>query len=232
MWYLESAESPLLSPMTHIRPCGTWTSKGIVEGTALGNRYDVSWSGTPLTVMRPAVSQHFTSSPPTPTTRLIRSCSSLDGSRPTKVNTSLMPRTKKLPEAGVAVPSSQPPGSWKTTIWPRCGCAPNHGENLFTSTRSPGMIVFCIDCEGMKNAWTMKVLMPRASSNAMASRMGISRHSRIGLSRRRRPLATPGPPVASPPRPAPVPSLAEYRFRMKKGEHQEGRHPRSRGYRG
>ncbi len=53
---------------------------------------------------------------------------------------------------GVAVPSSQPPGSWKTTICPRCGCAPNQGENLFTSTRSPGRIVFCIDCDGMKNA--------------------------------------------------------------------------------
>ena len=38
MWYLESAESPRLSPITHIRPCGTWTSKGIVDGTALGYR--------------------------------------------------------------------------------------------------------------------------------------------------------------------------------------------------
>ena len=38
MWYLESAESPRLSPITHIRPCATWTSKGIVEGAAPGNR--------------------------------------------------------------------------------------------------------------------------------------------------------------------------------------------------
>jgi hypothetical protein len=65
------------------------------------------------------------------------------------VNTLLTPRTIALLEAGVAAPSSQPPGSWKTTIWPRWGWAPNHGENLFTSTRSPGMIVFSIDCDGM-----------------------------------------------------------------------------------
>lgn len=107
------------------------------------------------------------------------------------MNTSLMPRTTALFEGGVAALSSQPPGSWKTAIWPRCGWAPNHGENLFTSTRSPGMIVFCIDCDGMKKACTMNVLMPRASSSAMPSRIGISRQSRIGLSRRRRPLATP-----------------------------------------
>ena len=71
----------------------------------------------------------------------------------TNVNTSLMPRTIVLLEGGAAAVSSQTPGSWKTTIWPRCGVAPNHGENLFTSTRSPGMIVFSIDCEGMKKAW-------------------------------------------------------------------------------
>jgi len=135
------------------------------------------------------------------------------------VKTLLTSRTIGLSEAGVAVPSSQPPGSWKTTIWPRCGWAPNQGENLFTSTRSPGMIVFCIDCDGMKNACTMKVLIPRASSRAMPSRMGISRHNLIGLSRRRRPFATP---ILQSPRTAPragATSLADYRFRLKKGEH-------------
>ncbi len=134
------------------------------------------------------------------------------------MKTFLTPRTIALSLVGVVVPSSQPPGSWKTTIWPRCGWAPNHGENLFTSTRSPGRIVFCIDWEGMKNAWTMKVLIPSASSSAMPSRMGISRHSRIGLSRRRRPFATP---VLQSLRTAPragVTGFADYRFRLKKGD--------------
>lgn len=176
--------------------------------------------------MRPCVSQHFTSSPPMAMTRLIRSCSSLEGSSPTKVNTSLMPRTMGLLEVGVAVPSSQPPGSWKTTTCPRCGWAPNHGENLFTSTRSPGMIVFCIDCDGMKNAWTMNVLMPRASSNAMPSRIGISRQSRIGLSRRRRPFATP---VLQSPRTALRAGVQPRRLPIPP---EERRAPSDRGYRG
>jgi len=219
MWNRESAESPRLSPITQIRPTGTLTSKVIVEGAAPGNRYAVSLSGVPLTVTRPCASQHLTSSPAMPMTRLIRSCSLLEGSRPTKVKTFLTSRTTALSLTGVVVPSSQPPGSWKTTIWPRCGVEPNHGENLFTSTRSPGMIVFSIDCEGMKNAWTMKVLMPRASSSAIPSRIGISRHNRIGLSRRRRPLTTP---ILQSPRTAPragVANVADYRFRLKKGEH-------------
>lgn len=82
MWYLESAESPRLSPMTQIRPGLTVTSNLMVDGCAPGKRYPVSSSGTPLTVIRPCASQHTTWSPDTPMTRLIRSCSLADGSSP------------------------------------------------------------------------------------------------------------------------------------------------------
>ena len=79
----------------------------------------------------------------------MRSCSLPSGSSPTQEKTFLTPPTKALSFL-ISEGSSQPPGSLNTTIWPRCGVQPNHGVSLFTSTRSPGSMVCCMDCDGMK----------------------------------------------------------------------------------
>src|ERR1700739_4477102 len=87
-WARESAECVRLSPITHNRPCGTWTGPnslprhGYTDGSAImvaGLRYG-SLSGLPLTV-KPVSAPHFTVFPPTPMTRLTRSFSS-GGTKP------------------------------------------------------------------------------------------------------------------------------------------------------
>ncbi len=66
----ESSEIARLSPMTHSRPRGTTTLNGWFDGLAPGNSYDVSSSGTPLTVTLSSW-QHMTWSPGKPMTRLM-----------------------------------------------------------------------------------------------------------------------------------------------------------------
>lgn len=88
-WNRESAELERWSPITHSRPTGTLTVNLIWDGGLPGCRYAVSVSAVPLTVTRPCESQHFTVSPPTATTRLIRSCSFDEGSSPMKTKNSL-----------------------------------------------------------------------------------------------------------------------------------------------
>src|SRR4051794_9599450 len=133
--------------MTHNRPLGTVTLNRFVEGALPLYRYGSS-SGTPLTVIRPDGSQHATVSPPTPITRLIRSCSSSDGSMPTNTSPCLICLSTGGGSSAGFLPS-QPPGSRKTTTSPRSGVSPNHGENLSTSTRSPMLMVCSIDPDGM-----------------------------------------------------------------------------------
>lgn len=144
------------------------------EGTLPGCRYG-SFNGVPLTVTRPSLSQQATVSPPTPTTRLIRSCSFEDGSSPIQVRNCLaclMTTGSSL--GGFRSSSSQPPGSLNTTTSPRDGFEPNHGVSLSTSTRSPILIVCSIEPDGITNAWTRKVLSTRAITSATPIRIGIS----------------------------------------------------------
>src|SRR5262249_9142534 len=56
----ESADSGLLSPMTHSRPGGTTMLNLPCDGLAPGNRYDVSCRATPLTVTSPRALQQAT----------------------------------------------------------------------------------------------------------------------------------------------------------------------------
>jgi hypothetical protein len=133
-----------------------------------------SVKGVPLTVMRPSLSQHWTVSPPTPMTRLIRSCSPEAGSRPMKVKNSLTCLTTTGSGAGCGSPVSQCPGSLKTTTSPRCGVAPNHGVSLSTSTRSPIRMVSSIDPEGITKAWSRNVLSTSAISSATITSSGTS----------------------------------------------------------
>ncbi len=90
-----------------------------------------SFSALPLTTSGP-VPLHWTVSPPTPITRLIRSFSSADGIRPIQLSTFCTGFG-----VGVGSPASQLSGSWKTTTSPRSGLEPNHGVSLSTRTRSP-----------------------------------------------------------------------------------------------
>jgi hypothetical protein len=124
--------------------------------------------------MRPFLSQHATVSPPTPMTRLIRSCSPEAGSSPMKVKNCFTCLTTTGSALGLGSPLSQPPGSLKTTTSPRCGWAPNHGVNLSTSTRSPILMVCSIDPEGMTNAWSRKVLSTSAMTRATRTSSGTS----------------------------------------------------------
>ena len=78
---------------------------------------------------------------------------------------------------GLGSLASQPPGSLKTTTSPRCGCAPNHGVNLSTRTRSPIWIVCSIDPEGMTNACNRNVLSTSAISRATPTSSGTSLRS-------------------------------------------------------
>lgn len=129
-----------------------------------------------MTVTRPWASQHLTWSPPTPITRLIRSFSLSEGSRPMKVRPSLTCLTTIGSCLGAVCSSaSQPPGSWNTTTSPRWGLEPNHGVNLSTRTRSPIRIVCSIEPDGITNAWTRKVLRTSAIRTATPTRRGISR---------------------------------------------------------
>lgn len=160
--------------MTHRRPSGTFTSNAKSEGLSPARMYG-SLSGVPLTVTRPCASQHLTVSPPTPTTRLMRSFSLSEGSRPMKVRPCLNCLTTMGSSAFlVSSAVSQPPGSWKTTTSPRWGLEPNHGVNLSTRTRSPIWIVLSMEPDGITNAWTRKVFRTRAMSTATPTRRGIS----------------------------------------------------------
>lgn len=120
------------------------------------------------------MSQQATVSPPTPMTRLIRSCSPEAGSSPMKVKNCFTCLMTTGSDLGWGSPLSQPPGSLKTTTSPRCGCAPNHGVNLSTSTRSPIWMVCSIDPEGMTNAWSRKVLSTSAITRATSTSSGTS----------------------------------------------------------
>lgn len=159
--------------MTHSRPGGTFTVNLISDGGFPSYTYG-SVSGVPLTVMRPSASQHCTVSPPTPITRLIRSCSPEAGSSPMKVKNSFTCLTTTGSGLGLGSPRSQPPGSLKTTTSPRCGLAPNHGVNLSTSTRSPIRMVCSIEPDGMTNACTRNVLSTSAISSATMTSSGTS----------------------------------------------------------
>src|ERR1700712_2201620 len=116
--------------MTQMLPLGTWIGPNgsSSQGGSPGGMYDFSSSALPLTTTGPPFLQD-TVSPPTAMTRLIRSFSSADGIRPTRLR-------NFCTALGVTVgsPSSQPPGSWKTTTSPREGSDPNHGVSLSTST--------------------------------------------------------------------------------------------------
>lgn len=137
-----------------------------------------------MTVIRPSLSQHFTVSPPTPMTRLIRSCSSSDGSSPMKVSASFTCLTTTGESFSPTFSCfSQWPGSLKTTTSPRCGLDPNQGVSLSTSTRSPTRMVCSIDPDGITKACTRKVLSTSAISSATMIRSGISRTAEL---RRRR----------------------------------------------
>lgn len=173
-WKRESAELDRWSPITKTLPIGTLTSNLSFDGGFPGCRYGSS-RGTPLTVTLPLVSQHFTVSPPTPITRLIRSCSSFEGSSPMKVSPSLscLTPTGSSPVC-CSSGGSQWPGSLKTTTSPRCGCQPNQGVSLSTSTRSPIRIVSSIEPEGITKACTRKVLSTRAISSATTISSGTS----------------------------------------------------------
>jgi hypothetical protein len=162
------------SPITHSRPGGTSTVNLICEGGSAGDKYD-SFSGMPLTVTRPWVSQHFTVSPPTATTRLIRSPSFEDGNSPMKVKNPFTCFTTNgsLPVC-FSSPCNQPPGSLKTTTSPRCGFAPNQGVSLSTSTRSPIWMVCSIEPDGMTKACSRKVLSTSAISSATTMSTGTS----------------------------------------------------------
>jgi hypothetical protein len=161
--------------MTNSRPSGTLTENLISDGGFPGWTYG-SFNGMPLTVTLPRVSQHFTVSPPTPTTRLIRSPSLDDGSRPMNWRNSLacFSTTGSFAVVCVCSSSSQPPGSWKTTTSPRLGFAPNHGVSLSTSTRSPTWMVCSMEPDGMTNACNRNVLSTSAISSATTIRMGTS----------------------------------------------------------
>ena len=78
-------------------------------------------SGEPLTSMRFLLSQHTTRSPPSPMTRLTRLSSASEGSNPTQV--SAVRTAPVTPPTGTAG-GSQPPGSAKTTMSPRCTSPP------------------------------------------------------------------------------------------------------------
>ncbi len=124
---------------------------------------------------RPWVSQHLTLSPPTPTTRLMRSFSSSDGSRPMKARPSLTCLTTTGSSfLVVCSPASQPPGSRKTTTSPRCGSEPNQGVSLSTRTRSPIRMVCSMEPDGITKACTRKVLSTSAIRTATPTRSGIS----------------------------------------------------------
>ncbi len=142
----------------------------------------------------------LTVSPPTPMTRLIRSFSSAEGIRPMKLRDFWRPRTTGLLLGG-GFSGSQPPGSWKTTTSPRVGVDPNHGVSLSTSTRSPCWRVFCIESDGMENAWTRNVLISSASTRAMPISIGSSFQKERGL----RSAACPEPPEEPPPPSPPGP---------------------------
>lgn len=171
-----------------------------------------------MTVIRPFVSQHSTVSPPTAITRLIRSCSSDDGSSPMKVKNCFTCLMTTGSGFFCSSGGSQPPGSLKTTTSPRCGSEPNQGVNLSTSTRSPILMVCSIEPDGMTNAWSRKVLSTSAISRATMTSSGTSRASerrrlrltlRASLRRSIRLLPVSGGPVSGPPRvlgPSPGPS--------------------------
>ncbi|PKV88156.1 hypothetical protein BX283_5767 [Streptomyces sp. TLI_146] len=82
--------------------------------------------------------------------------------------------TGSLPPVVFFSSLSQPPGSLKTTTSPRCGREPNQGVSLSTSTRSPMVIVSCIEPDGMTKAWTRNVFSTRAMSTATPTSRGIS----------------------------------------------------------
>src|SRR4051812_19808093 len=151
----------------------------------------------PLTVTLPLV-QQATLSPGTPTTRLMRSFSLLDGSRPTKTKTSLTPLTIGFWLSLSAPAGSQPPGSRNTTTSPRF-TSPKWEANLFTRTRSPVRRVFSIESDGMKKACTRKVLISSASASATNTRIGSSRIRLVDWPTRR-PPSDPSPSPSSPPR--------------------------------
>ncbi len=174
MWKRESAELERWSPITHTRPMGTFTLNCDCEGISPGLMYG-SINGVPLTVIRPSLSQHFTVSPPTATTRLIRSCSPEAGSSPMKVKNSFTCLTTTGSGLGLGSFANQPPGSLKTTTSPRCGVLPNHGVNLSTSTRSLILMVCSIEPDGMTKACSRNVLSTRAISSATTSSSGTSR---------------------------------------------------------
>ena len=70
MCALESADADRWSPMTHSRPSGTVTGPNArLSGGVFSKTYGSS-SGSPSTVTRPSVSQHWTVWPPVAMTRL------------------------------------------------------------------------------------------------------------------------------------------------------------------
>ncbi|EGJ74459.1 putative signal peptidase I [Streptomyces sp. Tu6071] len=176
LWKRESPESARWSPSTKRRPAGTRTRNSTSDGLFPARTYGSS-TAWPLTVTRPRASQQATVSPPTPTTRLIRSFSSADGSRPMNASPFFSCRTgpDEVSWPCSSAPS-HPPGSRKTTTSPRCTSAPNHGVSLSTTTRSPMRSVSSIDPEGITNACTKKVFRTRAMSSAAPRRSGISRN--------------------------------------------------------
>src|SRR3954470_1612172 len=113
-------------------------------------------------------------------TRFTKS-SSLGGATPT-----VRPSHSSAPEnqlLGAATDTSgvQVSGPLKTTISPGLG-SPNQYGTLLTRTRSPvhpvqPCSVCSIDPDGMKKAWTKKVLTTSARTNAISRSTGSSRRS-------------------------------------------------------
>src|SRR3954454_6171287 len=165
-----------------------------------------SRSGRPSTVTRPAESQHCTVCPPTAMTRLTKS-SSLGGATPTARPSHSRAPLNQLAGAATLTSGLQVSGPLKTTISPGLG-SPNQYGTLLTSTRSPvhpvqPCSVCSIDPDGMKNAWTKKVLTTSARTNAIRRSTGSSRSSEPFFASRRlreRPEgSSPGTTSAGPP---------------------------------
>ncbi len=149
----ESAELARLSPSTNRRPAGTVTENALRLGSTPGLRYADSSIGTPLITIGAPLPAHSTVSPGRPISRLIRR--------------SLL----------CVAPSfaSQLAGSLKTTMSPRRR-AIGRGERCVVITRSPGMIVFSIEPDGIAYRPNTNRRRPSTTST------GSTHHSRMSRS--------------------------------------------------
>src|SRR3954467_4369352 len=129
---------------------------------------------------RPWSSQHCTVWPPVAMTRFTKS-SSLGGATPTVRPSQSIAAENQLLGSATETSGVQVSGPLKTTISPGSG-SPNQYGTLLTSTRSPvhpaqPCSVCSIEPDGMKKAWTKKVLTTSARTKAIRSRTGSSRSS-------------------------------------------------------